>query len=116
MSLNSFPATVRLIVVSFGEEEEPATEGAGPTSPPAAQPVSCFGILKQEGIKFSPDVVAHVIKSTFPDMRKALNELQKLSQQDNLNDLDSVKTIITDTVSFFQILKYLFSLRINFNL
>ncbi len=66
---------------------------------------SCVLILKKENVKFSNKVVAHVVKNIFPDMRKILNELQKLSQQENLDNLDAVKNIIADTVTYYKILK-----------
>ena len=66
---------------------------------------SCLTILKKEGIKHSNKVVAHIVKNIFPDMRKILNELQKLSQQGNLNNLEAIKTIISDVVTYFKILK-----------
>jgi len=65
----------------------------------------CLEILKEEKVEYSNKVVAHIIKNIFPDMRKVLNELQKLSQQDALNDMDTVNNILTDVVSYYNILK-----------
>ena len=45
-------------------------------------------ILKKEEVKFDNKSIGHVIKNIFPDMRKILNELQKISQQNN-NVIDS---------------------------
>ena len=39
----------------------------------------CQEILKQENIKFSPDVVANLIIKHFPDFRRVLNEMQRYS-------------------------------------
>ncbi len=66
---------------------------------------SCINILKKENVKFKPDVVAHIVNNMFPDMRSILNELQKLSQQDSLCDINIVKNISTDSNSFFNILR-----------
>jgi len=66
---------------------------------------SCLNILKEEKVEHSNKVVAHVIKNIFPDMRRVLNELQKLSQQEALNDMETVKNILTDVVAYYEILK-----------
>jgi DNA polymerase III delta prime subunit len=39
----------------------------------------CEGILDKEGVKYAPDALAEIIKKYFPDFRKVLNELQRLS-------------------------------------
>jgi len=65
----------------------------------------CIMILKKEGVKYSDKVVAHVVKNLFPDMRKILNELQKLSQQDCLDNLEVVNSIIADTNTFYKIIR-----------
>ncbi len=66
---------------------------------------SCSVILKKEKVKYSKKVLAHMIKNIFPDMRKILNELQKLSQQDALDDIATVKNILTDVDTYYKILK-----------
>lgn len=66
---------------------------------------SCLTILKKENCKYDPKVIAHIVKNIFPDMRKILNELQKLSQQGNLENLDAIKSIISDVVTYYKILK-----------
>jgi len=66
---------------------------------------SCSVILKTEKVKFNPKVLAHIIKNIFPDMRKVLNELQKLSQQDALNDMETVRNILTDIDAYYKIIQ-----------
>jgi DNA polymerase III delta prime subunit len=66
---------------------------------------NCLRILKLEKVEYSDKVVAQIVKNVFPDMRKILNELQKLSQQGMLNDITAVQNNITDVDSFFKIIK-----------
>jgi DNA polymerase III delta prime subunit len=67
--------------------------------------MSCIKILKMEKVKYSDKVVAQIVKNIFPDMRKILNELQKLSQQEQLDCLDTVNSIGSDVEAYFKILK-----------
>ena len=68
---------------------------------------SCIKILKSEKVEYSDKVVAQIVKNVFPDMRKILNELQKLAQQEMLNNLDTVNNILTDVDSYFKIIRNL---------
>lgn len=43
-------------------------------------------ILKGEGIKFDPKVVAKLVEKFFPDFRRTLNELQRYSQSDQIDE------------------------------
>lgn len=66
-------------------------------------------ILKKEEVKFEKKAIGHVIKTVFPDMRKILIELQKLSSQFN-NDLSVINLnksflSMTDIKIFFDALK-----------
>ena len=44
------------------------------------------GILKEEGIKFSPKVVASLISKHFPDFRRTINELQTYSASGEIDE------------------------------
>jgi DNA polymerase III delta prime subunit len=67
--------------------------------------MSCIKILKQEGVKYSDKVVAQIVKNIFPDMRKILNELQKLSQQEMLDNMETVSSIGSDVDAYFKIIR-----------
>ena len=68
---------------------------------------SCIKILKTEKVQYSDKVVAQIVKNIFPDMRKILNELQKLAQQEMLDNIETVNSILTDVDSYFKIIKNL---------
>ncbi len=65
----------------------------------------CIEILKKEKVKYSDKIVAQIVNNIFPDMRKILNELQKLSQQDQLDNFDAINNIITDVDDYYKIIK-----------
>lgn len=52
-------------------------------------------ILKQEGIKFSPPVIAELVKKHFPDFRRVLNELQRYSMNGVIDE--GILAAIVDT-------------------
>lgn len=54
-------------------------------------------ILQAEGIEFDPKVLVQVIVRYFPDMRKCLNELQRLTMSGSL-DADAMKAVSNDIV------------------
>lgn len=64
-------------------------------------------ILTKENIKFEKKAVGHMIKMLFPDMRKTLNELQKLTSQYDILTEESVKmaTTIVDIDMLFGAIK-----------
>jgi DNA polymerase III delta prime subunit len=66
---------------------------------------SCIRILKTEKVQYSDKVVAQIVKNIFPDMRKILNELQKLASQECLDSMDTVASIGSDVESYFKIIK-----------
>jgi DNA polymerase III delta prime subunit len=59
-------------------------------------------ILKNENVQSNDSVVAEVIKKYFPDFRRILNELQRYSKFDNIDEgilstlnEDTIKNVIT---------------------
>jgi DNA polymerase III delta prime subunit len=66
---------------------------------------SCIRILKTEKVPYCDKVVAQIVKNIFPDMRKILNELQKLGQQEMLDNMDTVNSIGSDVDAYFKIIK-----------
>ena len=66
---------------------------------------SCLFILKTEKVNYNDKVVAKIVNNLFPDMRKILNELQKLSQQEALENLDSVSQMNVDATAYFKIIR-----------
>ena len=67
--------------------------------------MACIKILKIEKVAYSDKVVAQIVKNIFPDMRKILNELQKLSQQEMLDNYETISSIGSDVDAYFKILK-----------
>ena len=68
----------------------------------------CDDVLKKEGVKFSKKAVGSLVNNLFPDMRKMLNELQKLATQfDNKITPEAVKSIssVSDLNILFEALK-----------
>ena len=65
----------------------------------------CITIIKTEKIKYSDKVVAKIVNNIFPDMRKILNELQKLSQQELLDSEESINQFNVDTSEFYKIIR-----------
>lgn len=61
-------------------------------------------ILDAEDVVYDQKVVAKITKSMFPDMRRTLNELQKLSQQ-GLLDKEEYADRISDLDEYFEIIK-----------
>lgn len=59
-------------------------------------------ILEKEEVEYNKKVVAHVIETYFTDMRKILNELQRLASENALNDLSVIKKLTVNTSDFFK--------------
>jgi DNA polymerase III delta prime subunit len=66
---------------------------------------SVLAILKKEDIKHDTKVVAHVVNNVFPDMRKILNELQKFAQQDALENMEVINSIIANVDEYFKLIR-----------
>ncbi len=63
-----------------------------------------FAILKNENIQFDPKAVAHVVAKHFPDIRRAINELQRYSANGSIDE-GIVNELVTD--NFDQLVKCL---------
>ncbi len=62
-------------------------------------------ICQKEEVVFEPAAIAEIVRNIFPDMRKVINQLQMLSLQGDIT-LDVVNSmVLTDTDSFFKLLR-----------
>ena len=64
-----------------------------------------IGISKLENIEFEKKALMILIKTFFPDFRKCLNELQKLSMQGKITEASVCNNIVTDIDKYFVALK-----------
>ena len=62
-------------------------------------------ILNKENIKYDKKVLGFLVKKYFPDMRKCLNEIQNLGQQDKLKDPSVINEFGGDIDNFYEYLK-----------
>jgi len=63
-----------------------------------------LGILETEEVKYNKKVIANIVQKIFPDMRKCLNELQRLAQQELLESED-ILAIVDNESEYFNVLK-----------
>jgi replication factor C small subunit len=62
-------------------------------------------ISEKENIEFDKKALMILVKTFFPDIRKCLNELQKLSMQGAITEASITENIVTDIENFFESLK-----------
>jgi len=62
-----------------------------------------LGILNKEGVEYDKKVLGHLINQYFPDMRKCLNELQRLKNR--LTDIGIIHEFTCDVETYYDLVK-----------